>query len=699
MKLSKRDIGILIVWVLVIVAMIPTAIYYSNYLSYSNQQQAVGQSAVVQNIIANSTLNRDSLIVVVNESPYTSIGKQVLYFQGNVSSLPWVNSTSSAFSDLENFLTSVTHNSTFAKQYVETHGLKGAPQFITSRYVSKDNSTFLIFINMNYSSGFLLKNGESPAQQITPDVEKLANHYFGNKAYVTGTGAIAYDTSVLTQKSGFVFPALFLILVIAIGITFRSLKISLLGLVFIFITTLFGYFAVFVTGVLLKSVDYVVNYTLSAVLVGVTTDYFVFLYYRFRSGKEEDNAVKEIKNASKAVIISGATVAVSLATFSLIKGFLSWGIVLSIAVIISATMMVTLSPVIAKALGKRLLPRNAKTEDFTKSAFYKAASIKRKALVTGLIILIALPSIYFFFNLPTTFDFNSGLPSNLRSVQGLHLLEDKFGEYTSPIIVLAKDNDSLRQDALTILNTTGVTNAIGPYLLGGKIYNQSNISQFKVNGYYYFIVYTNSSAYSQKSFDLISSLRSHGFLVGGLSAAILDTKKDVTTTYSLLELLVTLGVAIVLGISFRSWKYPLISISGVFISITWSTSLLYVISRFILHEQLIYLIPAILYIILISLGSDYSVFIFSTVKDEKKSGNNEYVQIAMAKTGKIVTTLGLILAISLGILSLVPVGFLEQLGIAFLISLILDTFVIRTFYFPAMIRLMERVPSEKSSKV
>ena len=61
---------------------------------------------------------------------------------------------------------------------------------------------------------------------------------------------------------------------------------------------------------------------------------------------------------------------------------------------------------------------------------------------------------------------------------------------------------------------------------------------------------------------------------------------------------------------------------------------------------------------------------------------------AMSGSGAVVTALGLILAVSLGSLGLVPVGFLQQIGIAFVVSLVLDTFVIRTFYFPAMIRIL-----------
>jgi RND superfamily putative drug exporter len=66
----------------------------------------------------------------------------------------------------------------------------------------------------------------------------------------------------------------------------------------------------------------------------------------------------------------------------------------------------------------------------------------------------------------------------------------------------------------------------------------------------------------------------------------------------------------------------------------------------------------------------------------------------------VVTALGLILAVSLGSLGLAPITFLRQLGIAFAISPVLDTFVIRTFYFPAMIKLLaanRKTPAQKTS--
>ncbi|MGC8608601.1 MAG: MMPL family transporter, partial [Thermoplasmata archaeon] len=175
-------------------------------------------------------------------------------------------------------------------------------------------------------------------------------------------------------------------------------------------------------------------------------------------------------------------------------------------------------------------------------------------------------------------------------------------------------------------------------------------------------------------------------IVGGITSAIIDESNQNHVIYTELEILIVTVIAIIIGISFRSWKYPFISLTGVFFSVSWTTGILYLISHYLLHESLIYLIPVILFIILFSLGNDYTVFIISRIKEIQSILNrDEAIKIGISISGKVVTALGIILAVSLGALSLIPVAFLEQLGIAFVISLLIDTFIIRILYFPAMI--------------
>ncbi len=113
--------------------------------------------------------------------------------------------------------------------------------------------------------------------------------------------------------------------------------------------------------------------------------------------------------------------------------------------------------------------------------------------------------------------------------------------------------------------------------------------------------------------------------------------------------------------------------------------MLYFISKYILHEAPIYLIPIILFIILFSLGSDYTVFIISRIREESASNERDTaIKNGIASSGKVVSALGIILAVSLGSLSLIPVAFLEQLGIAFIVSLLLFSNFSNNIFTPAM---------------
>jgi RND superfamily putative drug exporter len=92
-----------------------------------------------------------------------------------------------------------------------------------------------------------------------------------------------------------------------------------------------------------------------------------------------------------------------------------------------------------------------------------------------------------------------------------------------------------------------------------------------------------------------------------------------------------------------------------------------------------------------SLGNDFTVFLISRIKEEQEThGFAEGLYRGMGGSGYVVTALGIILAASLGSLGLVPIAFLQQLGMAFAVSLLVDTFVIRSLYFPAMISLLRR---------
>ena len=719
----RRKKIVVLVWALALVAMVPAIMNYSHFVSYSTASGSTSnsESAKAQAILSSLSPQNSSLIVVVQSNQSSAkLANRTLGFQAALANaeVPYYSSSSSAFSAYAQFLDSNLGQGN-GIAYVEANGLSGAPAFITKSYVSQDNSTYLVNVDFNVTESFRTSSNVYPAQQATAEVRSLATQYFGGAAQVTGQGAIAYDTQNVTSSSGFIFAFTFVFLAIAVALTLVSILPPLFALLFVSLSTALGYVSIYVTGIFLGHVDFTVTYTLTAVLLGVSVDYLVFFLSRYREelrkGAENDAALTEATGkAGFAILVSGVTVAGGLGALSLISDLQTWGPVLLLSILMTVAMETTLLPALVSFIGPRMFLKRAlkpikDSEHFgPKSRFYRAArfSSRRKYLVVGVIVLLALPAVYLWFSLPTTYNFAEGLPKNLQSSGALATIDQKFGSdliYPNFVIVnftqsVLLPNGSLTSaGAVSLANYThqisavpGVKQVVGANLAAGSqggpnpfIFNQGHNA--------YFLVFTGFDPYSNQALSLVTQLRQNpNFLVGGLTSSVIDLQAATSVAYARLEVLILVVIAAILAVSFRSIKYPLISLSGVFISITWTTGILYLVSTYILGESLIFLIPLVLFVILMSLGNDFTVFIFTRVKEEQaKYGFDEGLGRGMVGSGAVVTALGMILAVSLGSLGLVPFGFLQQIGIAFVVSLILDTFVIRTFYFPAMIKLLD----------
>jgi len=341
----KHRKAILIAWIILVLLMIYPTMLYSQFISYSQQNYALKdtESYIVSQVL--SSKSNDTLILVVNSNPFNVSADKVLNFEKNVNSLPYVFKVSSPFSSYIAFLSQLYSNKTLAQDYVEKYGLKNIPDFLIKQYISKDNSTFLIFITLNVTSDYYLSNGQTPSQELTPKIKGIASKYFSSY-YLTGQGAIQYETQQISSSSGFLFGVLFIVLAIAVGITLRSYKASILALAFASIATVIGYVGIYISGLIIGKIDFVVNYTLTAVLLGITTDYLVFMLGRLREEREnlkdEKYAISiTINKAGKVVLISGLTVGLSLLTFSFIPSFVSWGVVLFVSILITIVLMTT----------------------------------------------------------------------------------------------------------------------------------------------------------------------------------------------------------------------------------------------------------------------------------------------------------------------------------------------------------------------
>ena len=98
-----------------------------------------------------------------------------------------------------------------------------------------------------------------------------------------------------------------------------------------------------------------------------------------------------------------------------------------------------------------------------------------------------------------------------------------------------------------------------------------------------------------------------------------------------------------------------------------------------------------MFVMLVALGMDYNIFLIGRVKEEVAvNGTRAGTRHALARTGGIITSAGIIMAGTFASMMSASLLGLLQIGFAVAFGVLLDTFVVRTTLVPAIIVLLGR---------
>jgi RND superfamily putative drug exporter len=98
-----------------------------------------------------------------------------------------------------------------------------------------------------------------------------------------------------------------------------------------------------------------------------------------------------------------------------------------------------------------------------------------------------------------------------------------------------------------------------------------------------------------------------------------------------------------------------------------------------------------LFVIMMAVGQDYNLFLVSRIVQERRTaGARDATACAIVTTGRVISSCGLIMAATLGSIAATGLTFYQQLGFAFAFGVLLDTFVIRPAVVPACYLLGDR---------
>jgi RND superfamily putative drug exporter len=89
---------------------------------------------------------------------------------------------------------------------------------------------------------------------------------------------------------------------------------------------------------------------------------------------------------------------------------------------------------------------------------------------------------------------------------------------------------------------------------------------------------------------------------------------------------------------------------------------------------------------LVALGVDYNIFLMTRVREESMAiGTRPGTLKALTVTGGVITSAGVVLAATFGVLGVLPIIFLTQIGFAVGFGVLLDTIIVRSVIVPALV--------------
>jgi RND superfamily putative drug exporter len=211
--------------------------------------------------------------------------------------------------------------------------------------------------------------------------------------------------------------------------------------------------------------------------------------------------------------------------------------------------------------------------------------------------------------------------------------------------------------------------------------------------------------YGVPALDRISSIRQAGrqaaanaglsegaVVVGGVTAIQADTREAIDRDVRIIgPIVVALIWVILLGL-LRSLVAATYLLGSVLISFLATLGISVVIFQNLMgHPGVGYQNAVWMFIFLAAFGADYNILIMSRIKEEiGKRGTVEGTRFAVARTGGVITSAGIILAGTFSILGTLPLRDIMQLGFAVALGTLIDTFVVRALLVPSIVVVLKQ---------
>jgi RND superfamily putative drug exporter len=190
----------------------------------------------------------------------------------------------------------------------------------------------------------------------------------------------------------------------------------------------------------------------------------------------------------------------------------------------------------------------------------------------------------------------------------------------------------------------------------------------------------------QRIRDALRALPGANAKVGGPSAVQLDTQLTSERDRALIIPIVLVVIFGVLALLLRALLAPVLLIATVVLSFLATLG----VSALVFNQLLGFPgadpdVPLLGFVFLVALGIDYNIFLMTRVREEAtQSGTRDGTLRGLTLTAGVITSAGLVLAVTFAALTVVPILFLAQIAFIVAFGVLLDTFIVRSLLVPAL---------------
>lgn len=434
----------------------------------------------------------------------------------------------------------------------------------------------------------------------------------------------------------------------------------------------------------------------SVLVFGAGTNYALLLISRYREELQQTDDDRAALSAAwretvPAILASNFTVVLALVTllFATIPMTRGLGVPAALGLVIALAAVLFVLPPFLAVCGRRVfwpfIPRPDKGGEQGR-AWRTVSSRVSKRPVVSLIAGLALLGVMATGLLGTSvgLDQLEKFRVQSESATGLETLSDHFPPGEAQPIWIVTDRDSADEVVSAASALDGVVRAHP----AGET-EDGTLTKVMVTSEY--------SPSTEQSLNQIVDLREavHEIegadaLVGGAVATELDARAGNEHDLWLIAPLVLAVSFVVLVFLLRSFFAPVLLILVNLASAVAAIGAGAWLSRELFDQQALDLqVPILSFLFLVALGIDYTIFLVHRARAEAAvRGTRAGMVEAVAHTGSVITSAGIVLAAVFAALGVLPLVTLGQLGLIVGIGVLVDTLVVRTVIVPAIFSLV-----------